>query len=61
MKLRDAQEMWKRTLQTTVFKENHQQSVNNNNSIESNECQFLSSNNGSSQSSPPKVNVPNVI
>ena len=59
MKLRDAQEMWKRTLQTTVFKENHQQTVNNN-SIESNECQFLSSTNGS-QSSPPKVNVPNVI
>ena len=57
MKLRDAQEMWKRTLQTTVFKENHQ--TLNNNSIESNDCQFLASN--GSQSSPPKVNVPNIM
>jgi len=60
MKLRDAQEMWKRTLQTTVFKENHHHQTMNNNSIEANDCQFAVAPNGS-HSSPPKVNVPNIF
>ena len=35
LKLREAQEMWKRTLQTTVFRDGHHL---NNTSIDSTEC-----------------------
>jgi len=51
LKLREAQEMWKTTLQTTVFREIHH--LNNNNSSEFNDGQ--NSTTYSNQGSPPKT------
>ena len=56
LKLREAQEMWKTTLQTTVFREIHHL---NNNSTESNDGQNHSTCNN--QGSPPNRSVTNFV
>ena len=56
-KLREAQEMWKRTLQTTVFRES--QHFNNNSIDASNDCHNVTS--MCPNQSPPNRSVPHIV